>query len=178
MKMTAKSGLPQERLVVFLIVAAGVLLRAIPHPWNVSPILGLALFSGAHLKTHKSLFILLGILFLSDIVLGFHSTMLFTWGSTLLVFVLGKSLKRTEFGAKIFLTSFLGSFLFYLVTNLGVFLVTPLYGKSWEGLFQCYLMGVPFFRNAVVGDTVYTLVFFGTHHLVSQRSALRITSSA
>ena len=177
MKATPSSS-QQEKLIVFLVIAAGVFLRLIPHPWNVTPVLGLALFSGARLKTRLGVFMLLGTLFLSDLFLGADATLPFTWGSFLLVLILGKSLKNAEFGPRIFLTSLLGSFLFYLISNLGVFLVTPLYEKTWGGFVQCYLMAIPFFRNEVIGDTVYTFVFFGTYHLAARKLALRSTSAA
>ncbi|MBI2095462.1 MAG: hypothetical protein HYT89_04795 [Candidatus Omnitrophica bacterium] len=173
MKTTGEAGPLQEKFIVFLIIAAGVLLRVIPHPWNVSPILGLALFSGAHLKTRTGALLLLATLFASDLFLGFDSTLPFVWGSFLLVLILGKSLKSAGFGASIFLTTLSGSSLFYLISNLGVFLATPLYEKTWTGLLRCYVLAIPFFRNAVIGDQVYALVFFGTYHLAFRKSVLK-----
>jgi hypothetical protein len=38
--------------------------------------------------------------------------------------------------------------------------------KTWEGLVQCYVAAIPFFRNGVAGDLLFTALFFATPVLV------------
>lgn len=159
-----------RKLVVFF-VAAGVLLRLVPHPWNVTPMTALALFSGAHLRTRTGAGILVAVLFLSDMVLGLHVTIPFTWGSFLLVLVLGRTLREGEFSLKVAGCSLAGSLLFFLITNFGVFLTGSMYGRDLAGLVACYTMALPFWRNSLIGDLSYTLLTFGLYHLAVHRLA-------
>ena len=57
----------------------------------------------------------------------------------------------------------LSSILFFIVTNFGVWLTGGgwFYPKTWQGLIECYTLAIPFFRNTVAGDLVYTAVLFG-----------------
>jgi len=162
--------LNEKHIAIGLILAA-VILRLVPHPWNFSPLLALALFSGAHLRTKTGAGILLGILFLSDLLLGFHALMPLTWGCFILVLFLGRRLRGAGFSPKVFAYTLAGSVLFYLITNFGVFLFTSLYPKSWAGLAECYRMALPFFRNALAGDLVYAFTIFGVYHAAVPRLA-------
>jgi hypothetical protein len=57
----------------------------------------------------------------------------------------------------------LSSILFFIVTNFGVWLTGGgwFYPKTWQGLMECYTLAIPFFRNTVAGDLVYTGALFG-----------------
>ena len=162
----------RETLVVSFILA-GLLLRLLPHPWNVTPLTAIALFSGANLRGPKGAVILFGILALSDLILGLHAVIPFTWGAFFLILLLARVMKG-KFGFKrIFLGSLAGSTLFFLLSNLGVFLVTGLYPHTPEGFWRCYRMALPFFRNSLVGDWVYCLLIFGMFDLALRRSAVK-----
>ena len=54
-----------------------------------------------------------------------------------------------------------GSVVFYVVTNLGVWLVGDLYPRTLDGLATCYIAAIPFFRNTLAGDAGYTVALFG-----------------
>jgi hypothetical protein len=58
------------------------------------------------------------------------------------------------------------SVLFYLITNFGVW-IDPVsaYPKNFDGLVQSYIAAIPFFRNTLTGDLVYTGVLFGVYEL-------------
>lgn len=43
--------------------------------------------------------------------------------------------------------AFLISFVFYIVSNMFVFICTDMYQKSLFGLLQCYFYAIPFFVN-------------------------------
>jgi hypothetical protein len=154
---------------VYFFVAAVLILRLMPHPWNVSPVTALALFAGLHLRTRNGILLLLGVLFLSDLFLGWHATMPFTWSSFLLILWLGKGLKP-GFSHHIFLRSLAGSSIFFVVTNLGVFLMQSLYPKTITGFWQCYIMALPFYRNMLLGDLVYVFALFGVFHVMTRQA--------
>jgi hypothetical protein len=47
------------------------------------------------------------------------------------------------------------------VTNFGVWALASWYPKTWAGLVACYVAAIPFFRNTLLGDAVYTAALFG-----------------
>ena len=50
------------------------------------------------------------------------------------------------------------SLLFFIVSNLGVWLLY--YPLTLEGLITCFTLAIPFFGNTIAGDLVYTAVLF------------------
>jgi hypothetical protein len=43
-----------------------------------------------------------------------------------------------------------------------------MYSHTATGLSVCYLAGVPFYRNQVVGDAIYTVAIFGGYAVVQR----------
>src|SRR5207244_12303142 len=81
-----------------LVLFAGILLAAVsrllPHPPNVTPVAAMALFAGAqfsHLAAACA--VPLAAMVLSDMLLGFHSTMPFVYGSFLLFVLVGTQVR-------------------------------------------------------------------------------------
>jgi hypothetical protein len=54
-----------------------------------------------------------------------------------------------------------GSILFFVVTNFGCWWCYSMYPKSWQGLAQCYVAGIPFFRGTLCGDLIGSAILFG-----------------
>ena len=54
-----------------------------------------------------------------------------------------------------------GSVLFFVWTNFGVWAFWNLYPHTLEGLVACYTAAIPFFRNTLLGDVVYSTALFG-----------------
>lgn len=135
-------------------------MRIIPHIPNVSPIAALALFSGATVTGLGGFIIPIIAMVLSDLFLGFHATIPFVYGSFLLIAGIGYFLRKKISPLKIGLGSLTGSLLFFLITNFGVWITSSMYTKNINGLLNCYLMGLPFFRNTILGDLFYCTVFF------------------
>lgn len=167
----------------FLVLAAvgfAVVMRVIPHPANVAPVAALALFAGAYLERRWTIVMPLSIMVVSDAIIGFHGLIAFTWGCFLLTGVLGWWVRK-KFGVmRIIFGSLIGSVLFYVVTNWAVWAFTPLYTKNLSGLAQSYILALPFFRNTILGDLLFTGVFFGLAAL-AQRARARsnaITTNA
>jgi len=145
-----------------LILAIG-LSRLLPHPANFTPIAAMALAGGVYLNRRIALAIPLAALVVSDLFIGFHNTILFVYGSFILIGLIGLWLKSHKKPLPIFGAAVLSSILFFIVTNFGVWLTGGgwFYPKTWQGLMECYTLAIPFFRNTVAGDLVYTGVLFG-----------------
>src|SRR3989344_6283573 len=77
-----------------IIILIAVFLRLIPHPPNFAPITAMALFGGIYISKRYALFIPLLALFISDIFLGFHDTMIFVYGSFLVSGLIGLLLRN------------------------------------------------------------------------------------
>lgn len=153
-------------LYPFLIVLMATLFRLLPHPPNFSPIAAMALFGGAYFNKKYALIFPLVTLFISDIFLGFHSTIPFVYGSFLITGLIGLWLKKHHDFKSILIGTLLSSVLFFLITNFGVWLVGSLYQKNITGLIQSYVMAIPFFRYTIIGDMFYTGIFFGGYQKI------------
>jgi hypothetical protein len=62
--------------------------------------------------------------------------------------------------------------LFFLVTNFGAWLGSPLYAQSTAGLLAAYAAGLPFLLNSVAGTIVFSGILFGGYHFAVVRPAL------
>lgn len=149
-------------LYVIGIIFLAAFSRLIPHPPNVAPIAGLALFSGAQLDKRTAFIVPLTAMFLSDMVLGFHSTMPYVYFSFFIIVITGRVLLKNKKITNLIVSSLFASILFFLVTNFGVWLNSGMYIKNFGGLIQAYYLGLPFFRNTIIGDLIYTFsIFYG-----------------
>lgn len=143
--------------------------RLIPHPDNVTPIAAMALFGGAYFASKRSAFAVpLIAMLLSDLVLGValygwnaFLFMLYVYASFVATVCLGLLIRLRPSPLRIAAAALASSVLFFLVTNFGAWLVYPFYPKTWDGLVECYLAGLPFFRNTLIGDAVCTVILFG-----------------
>ena len=150
----------QKFISYFAMILLAVFARLIPHSPNFTPIGGLAIFSGLQFKSKLSVLIPLLAMVISDMFLGIHKTIPYVYISFIIIFFLGRSIKNEITFKKIVIISLVSSILFFLITNLGVFITGSMYQKSFSGLIQCYFMGIPFFRNTAISDIFYSLTFF------------------
>lgn len=151
--------------VALALIVSAVLLRLAPHPANVAPIAAIAIFGGALLPRRWGVFLPLAAMIASDLVIGLHGLVLYTWGSFALIALASHYWVRRAQPATVLAASFAASTFFYLVTNFGVWLQGNMYAHTWQGLVQCYYMALPFFRNTLLGDLLYTTLLFGLYAL-------------
>lgn len=62
-----------------------------------------------------------------------------------------------------------GSVLFFLATNLAVWAGGTMYTVDLRGLLLCYDRALPFFRKALAGDLVFSVLLFGGLALAEAR---------
>jgi len=141
----------------YLKITFGILIvlsasRFIPHPPNFTSLMALSFYIPALLGIRFLPALILSFIF-TDLVIGFHSTILFTWGSVLVVgflsLYLNKSLNYRLFGAMG------GATMFYLITNFGVW-SGGAYGYNLEGLINCYFLALPFFGNTLISTIIFS----------------------
>lgn len=151
--------------IIFIII--GVLSRLLPHLPNMTAVGATSLFMGAKYGVKKSIIVLFTTMLIADSVKGLHSVMWATYGSLFLTILIGKFIASKQNTRWIIGGAFLSSVLFFIITNFAVWLAPNfMYEKTISGLLACYTMAIPFFRNSIVGDMVYTALFFGGFELV------------
>lgn len=159
-------------ITAVLLILFAALSRVIPHPPNFTPIAAIALFSGVYLNKRLAFAIPIIAMFISDLILGFHSGMLWVYGSfviiTLLARLVGQTFLSVTMGKKIaylFSAALASSVIFFIITNFGVWL-SGYYGLDLKGIAECYAAAIPFFRNSLLGDLAYVTLMFGIYGLI------------
>jgi len=143
-------------LPIGLILALSIS-RLIPHPSNFTPILAAGVFAGFYFRNFiLSIFIVISSMFIGDLVIGFHSTMIFTYSSLILAVAIGLLIKKFNF-KEILFSGLSSSVIFFAVTNFGSWLTLEMYEKNFSGLLQSYFMGIPFFHNTLISTLVYLI---------------------
>ena len=128
--------------------------RFIPHPPNFTSLIALSFYVP----------VLLGIRFLpallisfaiTDFIIGYHTGTHWTWGSVLIIGLISRYLSNSIFlrmGGALF-----GAFIFYLVTNFGVW-TGGMYGYSFTGLMNSYILAIPFFGYSLISTFLFSAV--------------------
>ena len=151
-----------NKLIIPAIIIFAAFTRLIPHPPNFTPIIAIGLFGGAYLTDRRlALFIPLIAMLLADAFLGFHGTMVWVYGSLILISIMGILLKNRTTFKNCAVATLGGSLIFFLVTNFGVWIMSGFYEKSIMGLLICYSMALPFFHNTLAGSVFYSVIIFG-----------------
>jgi len=162
-----EQNLKLQVITISVIIFALAIFRLLPHWPNVSPVAAMALFGGAYFADKRlALIVPFVALFLSDLILGLHNSMIFVYAGFALTVAIGFALKsRVTFTNTLFAVA-ASSVAFFLLTNFGAWLTSGIYAKSAEGLMQAYAAGIPFFQNSLLGNLVYAGVIFGGYRLL------------
>ena len=164
--MSSKSISPGFLILTGMIFIAAFA-RLIPHPPNFAPIAAMALFGGAYFTKRWVAFLIpLAAMFLTDLILGFHSTMWAVYISFALIVGIGMLMIKQKKVSNIFLASVSASVLFFVITNFGLWISTPYYTKTGAGLAACYTAAIPFFHQTLLGDLFFVALMFGSYELV------------
>lgn len=168
-------------LILGAMILVAALTRVAPHPWNFSPVEAIALFGGAYFAS-RSLAVLvpLAAMIISDLGLaalhgGAYSTYFgsasfwLVYGCIVLSTVLGFGLRGKVGGARVLGFSLAGSLLFFVVTNFGAWIGSPMYPQDAAGLAAAYVAGIPFFQQTLLGTLFYAALLFGGFALLRQR---------
>jgi len=165
-----------RNILLFIAIIITSMVRVFPHEWNFAPVAAIALFSGAFVTNRALSFLFpLSALFLSDLLLesfygiGFYPEMVFVYGSFMVTVLIGYSLKQRSEMKNVIGTALASSILFFLVTNFGTWIMTGFYPKTFSGLINCYVAGIPFFRGTLMGDLFYSVLLFGSFAYASRR---------
>jgi hypothetical protein len=167
-------------LTAVIILAAMV--RFIPGlPPNLKPISAIVIF-GAIRYSNRSAGLALPILLVlaTDIVKqllyhsgpgfspGFYLGMEWVYAGYIIIAVMAAVFRGTRSPATIALVTFAGACIFFALSNFGYWLegdVEHLYPRTLGGLWECYMVALPFFRTSLYGDAIFVVVLFGGWYL-------------
>ncbi|MDB9978949.1 hypothetical protein OAD70_01615 [Candidatus Pelagibacter sp.] len=143
---------------IFVALAAS---RFIPHPPNFTSLLALSFYVPALLGV-RYLPVLIFSFVVTDIFIGFHSVVFFTWGSVILVGLSSKFFKKNILNRV--LGSLLGACLFFIITNFGVWSLGS-YGYNLNGFIACYTLALPFFAYSLTSTFIFSGFIEGFYKL-------------
>ncbi len=149
------------------LVVIGILARIMMHSANFTPVLAIALFGGVYLNRRAALWLPVALMAVTDTVLGWHPLIPFTWGSMVLVALLGMSQRGRMRPSGVALSSVAAAVLFFVITNFGAWLL--MYPRDLAGFVSCYLAAVPFFRQTLLSTVMYTAVLFVSYEWMARR---------
>ncbi len=158
-------------------IAAAFLIHSGQALWlsNFAPLAAIALCGAVYFPPRFKFAVPLGALFVSDLFLNYiysapliQLQMLGHYLALAIVGLIGLALQNRASLKTLLPASIVGSTLFYLITNLLSWLSDPGYVKTFAGLIQALTVGLPqysatptwmFFRNTLVSDLFFTLIF-------------------
>ena len=175
-------------LLAMVFVVFAVLWRVVPvmmgvNPLNFTPVAASLLFFGAR-APRRWLALPAGLLIASDVYLNLHAgyrvtpDLIITWGWYVAVLFFAGLLREHHKTAHVAGASLVASVSFFLVSNFAVWAVWEMYPRTLAGLGACYVAAIPFFRNTLVSDMVFTLAMFSVPVLVGYFSESRSRQAA
>ena len=156
--------------MVFVLIVLAAASRLLPHPPNFAPVAAIGLFAGALSGRRIGWLVPLLALLASDLVLGFYHPVGMLWnylafGSCLL---LGSGwLGRSRTFGRVAGAVLASSVAFFVLSNFGMW-ASGYYPRTWAGLVECYVAAVPFFRNTLASDVLYSAALFGGYALLAR----------
>lgn len=169
-------------LIVFGVFGRLFLINYVAMP-NFEIITALTLVGAVFLGRLLAIIVPLSILAITDVIIGNSPVLIFTWSAFAIIGVLGvffrsiilSAEKRNKkcFTSKLFtdirqklffmfgmtILGVVSSLFFFLYTNFGWWLMSNMYPHTWGGLIQCYIMGLPFLKNNLIGNLIFVPIF-------------------
>ncbi len=172
----------RQALVAGILVVFAVLTRVLfntLHVYNFNAVMAAGLFAGAYLGRKRMGFIVpFAAMLATDAILGFYDwkLMLFVYAAFGVSILIGKFYAKDATLLRWIVSVLGGSFLFFVVTNGAVWMLSEgsIYPKTVAGLIQCYTMGLPFYKNTLLGDLTWSAVLFGSYELMRLKVQKRV----
>jgi hypothetical protein len=151
---------------IFIVLVLG--LRFVTRPIAVTSVSAALLYFGAR-GSRKSAWIPWALCVVADVVLtrivySYPLTwdQLFAWAWYAAALGLGMTLRNSNSWLRIGGTSLVSSLTFFVVSNFAVWAsYHTLYAATFQGLVNCYVAAIPFFRHTLAADLIFTAIFFG-----------------
>jgi len=158
-------------LAIAGLVGVGVAGRLLPHAPNATPITAITIAAQKHIGKWWAFAVPMAAMVVSDAVLGFYNWKILAsvYVSFLLIGWLSRYIRKQSSALAVGGLAVAASVLFFLITNATVWLFSPWYEKSLSGLLYCYMLGLPFLRNMLLGDLAYTFALLGAFSISASK---------
>ena len=143
---------------IFIVLAAS---RFVPHPPNFTSLLSLSFYVPVFLGKRFIPALILSFA-ITDILIGYHSLTHWTWGSVFLIGLISNYFNK-NYNLRI-LGATLGVFLFFIVSNFGVWTLGG-YGYDINGLIFCYTLAIPFLGYSLISTLFFSILIEFVHSL-------------
>ena len=142
-----------------------ILSRLIPHPPNFTPILATAILAPQIFskKLYMSVILIILAMFVSDLILGLHTFLIFTYLPLIIIVYLCNVFK--EFKTSLVVMTLSAPLIFFAISNFGVWALGDLYSKDLSGLLQSYILALPFLKNSYAGTIIFMFAYFLIYNL-------------
>ncbi len=171
-----------------LLIVFVALFRLLPHPSNFTPVLAMFLFGAGYFR--KNYFMAIAIpfaaMFISDFIINnviyasyfnsvvwFYQGALWNYIAMISVALLGIFMLKNNNIGRIISLSVIASFVFFIISNFGVWASGVMYPKTITGLLACYTAALPFFTNTLLSTIFFSLILFATTWLFEKRYILK-----
>lgn len=181
--MRESSTLYQPRLgflIALILLSVGI--RLIPYVsadptslsylWGVTPLFAICLFGAAYFREQRYAYLVpLASYFVSDLLIwlasgriewAFYDNQVFVYLGVALSVVIGFFLRTHRSWPAIVGAGITSGLVFFLVSNFGVWVTgdRAIHPASLEGLLNCYILALPFYRNLTLSTLVFSAVLF------------------
>jgi hypothetical protein len=169
--------------IAVALVGIAVAGRLAPHLWNATPLAAVALFAASHFGLRMAIPVLFSALAITDLVIGSYDWRVMTavYASFALTALFGALTSRSRSVPRVAFAVLGSATLFFLVTNFAVWQFSGMYPHTLSGLADAYIAALPFFRNSLLGDSMYALALFGGYelyrHAAGKLSARRLATN-
>ena len=174
-------------LVFVLLIIAAALYRVWENrPLGFAPQWAMALFAGSVMKDKRFSFLVpLFSMLISDLlyqvlymqglteIRGFYHGQGVNYVLFTMITVIGFFINKNKISS-IILGSLAGVVIFYLTSNFldwiggGLDINNQPYPKTFNGLMDCFIAGLPFLRGSLLATLVFNGIFFGCYHLYNR----------
>ena len=159
----------EMRLVIYVLIIFTVISRLLPHTFNFTSVGALSLFAGAFLPMRYAWSVPVFCLVVSDAVTGFYHplVMLFVYlGFLTNTFVGQYFLQYKRNVLRITTSGLVAAFIFYIISNFGMWISELGYPLTINGIIECYINGLPYLKITIAANILYSYFLFGTYQLI------------
>jgi hypothetical protein len=172
-----------QTVLVSLIVIFITFSRVIPHIYNFTPMIALAIFGSLHFKNRNLAYILpILSLWVSDFILNnyfyndskeiiwFYEGYYWQYLSYVVIILLSSNFYNAIINFRnVFILGVSSSFIFFIITNFGFWLTSSLYTNDLSGLINCYVLAIPFYKGTIMGTLFFTPLFIVSYYLLQKK---------
>ena len=154
-------------MLAYVLILAVIIARIVFRPLAFAPVAPALLFFGAFMP-RKRMWIPVALLIAADVYLSrvgygypLSADLLVTWAWYAAVVLLGGAFLNGKVRTgRVAVSTLAASLSFFVISNFAVWAVWNMYPKTLGGLAACYVAAIPFFRNQLISDVLFSAVMF------------------